>query len=134
MKRSLLLSQESRVGYNKVWSRAESVADIDDNCNSMLSHALSKASCLLAMLPCPEFDQVFGHKSCEASRHGNALLIMFSDILYMFPPPHTSGNYLSGAVEKSVAACFFQLAPILHVTSPFLPPSIHYTVLEPQVL
>ena len=100
MKRSLLLSQESRVGYNKVWSRAESVADIDDNCNSMLSHALSKASCLLAMLPCPEFDQVFGHKSCEASRHGNALLIMFSDILYRFPPPHLSGNYLSGAVKN----------------------------------
>ena len=102
MKQSLLLSQESRVGYNKVWSRAESVADIDDNCNSMLSHALSKASCLLAMLPCLECDQVFGNKSCEASMHGNALLIMFSDIRYMFPPPHVSGNYLRGAVKKSV--------------------------------
>ena len=93
----------------------------------MLSHALSKASCLLAMLPCLECDQVFGNKSCEASRHGNALLIMFSDILYMFPPPHTSGNYLSGA-------CCFSSPEILHVSFSFLPPSIHCTILEPQVL
>ena len=66
-------------------------------------------------------------KSCEASRHGNALLIMFSDILYMFPPPHTSGNYLSGA-------CCFSSPEILHVSFSFLPPSIHCTILEPQVL